>query len=75
MSTGCLGVLDGGVHACDATPYVDDEPIGADHLRLLVRPGKLHFHCGLPHAGWGMLRQRQDGLGRHQVQTIPVSMG
>ena len=31
----CLGgVLDGGVHACDATPYADDDPIGPDHLRV-----------------------------------------
>lgn len=31
----CLGgVLDGGVHACDATPYLDDDPISPDHLRV-----------------------------------------
>jgi len=31
----CLGgVMDGNVHACDATPYSDDDPIGQNHLRV-----------------------------------------
>ncbi len=31
----CLdGVMDGEVHACDATPYADDDPIGPNHLRV-----------------------------------------
>lgn len=31
----CLGgVMDGEVHACDVTPYSNDDPIGPNHLRV-----------------------------------------
>ena len=68
----CLdGVLDGGVHACDATPYVDDEPIGADHLRV----GEASYAIdplasqGVQHALSSAL---QGSIALHTILTAPA---
>jgi flavin-dependent dehydrogenase len=69
----CLnGAFDGGVHACDATPYFDDNPIGADHLRV----GEASYATdplssqGVQHALGSAL---QGSIALHTVLTDPAN--
>jgi len=67
----CLGgVMDGEVHACDVTPYSDDDPIGPNHLRV----GEASYAVdplssqGVQHALNSAL---QGGIAMHTLLTSP----
>jgi len=68
----CLdGVLDDGVHACDATPYADDDPIGPDHLCV----GEASYAIdplssqGVQHA---LISALQGGVALHTLLAEPA---